>query len=52
MENEKKDVIPVEGRVIDETTEPIKELVPDEIIVVTQLPIITEQLKSFFSFSI
>lgn len=46
MENEKKDVIPVEGRVIDETTEPIKELVPDEIIVVTQLPIITEQLKS------
>lgn len=46
MESEKKDVIPVEGRVIDETTEPIKELVPDEIIVVTQLPIITEQLKS------
>lgn len=45
MESE-KNVIPVEGRVIDETTEPIKELVPDEIIVVTQLPIITEQLKS------
>ncbi len=46
MENEKKDVIPVEGRVIGETTKTIKELVPDEIIVVTQLPIITEQLKS------
>ena len=46
MENEKKDVIPVEGRVIDETTEATKELVPEDIIVVTQLPIITEQLKS------